>query len=288
MQPKPTINPKEGKVTPLTLTTLGNLPIKKVQNRSGFLNILVYGDSGVGKTTLAGSADAVPQLRPVLVIDVEGGTESLVRQYPNVDHIRVTTWREMLQVANALQQGTSGYQTIVLDSLTEIQKISMTHIMQELVKEKPEADPDVPGIREWGKNLEHMRRLVRHFRDLHLNVIFTALSKTDKDPLALKRETLPSLSGKMAAEVSGLLDIVAYMYMRQVKEDGKDKQLRLLLTKKTERQVAKDRTNSLDTVVQDPTMQAIYDQIHKTKPQSPDDDTVYPDTVTIPQTPTEE
>ena len=284
--PKEVIDPTKAKVTPLTLTTLGNLPIRKVQNRSTFLNLLVYGDSGVGKTTLLGSAAAVEALSPVLIIDIEGGTESLVRSYPNVDHIRVTTWQQMLQVADALHKGNHPYKTVGVDSLTELQKLSIHYIMQELIKEKPEADPDVPGIREWGKTLEHMRRIVRHFRDLPLNVIFTSLAKTDKDPLALKRETMPSMSGKMAGEVSGLLDIVAYMYIRQVKVDGKDTQVRCLLTKKTERQVAKDRTNSLQTVIAEPTMQILYDQIHANKPIA-DADVVYPDTVQTP-TPSED
>ena len=37
----------------LTERTLAGLPIQRVAERSQFYNILIYGDSGVGKTTLA-------------------------------------------------------------------------------------------------------------------------------------------------------------------------------------------------------------------------------------------
>jgi hypothetical protein len=268
---------------PLTLTTLGKLAVRRVQNRSKYLNLLVYGDSGVGKTTLAGSADEVPELRPVIVIDNEGGTESLVRSYPEVEHVRVTTWREMQAVYDELHRGNHGYQTVVLDSLTEIQKFNMFQIMADLVAEKPEMDPDVPGIREWGRNLEQMRRFVRGFRDLPMNTIFTALSKKDKDMQSGKVEIMPSLSGKMATEISGLLDIVCYMYVKQVKVDGSDQMIRCLLTKKTEKQVAKDRTNTLKTVETDPTMRLLFDRIHATKPLQDGGVALHPDAVTVPQ-----
>src|SRR5687768_13429392 len=145
----------------ITQRNLAGLPVQKVQARGQFINLLVYGDSGTGKTTLAGSADAVPALRPVLMIDIEGGAESLRSQYPNVDVVRVTTWDEMQRVYDELHRGGHGYQTVILDSLTEIQKFSMYNIMTALVKSKPDVDPDIPGMREWGKNIEQIRRFVR-------------------------------------------------------------------------------------------------------------------------------
>lgn len=243
----------------LTEKSLAGLRIMPVQERSAWYNILVYGDSGTGKTTLAGSADDVPNMRPVLFIDIEGGTESLRHSYPAVETVRITTWKEMQDVYNELHEGRHGYQTVVLDSLTEIQKFNMYNIMHDLAQKRPDLDSDVPGMREWGKNLEQIRRMVRGFRDLEMHTIFTALARTDKDDKTGVRTTKPSLSGKMADEVAAFLDVVVYYYVKQIGDGPEADFKRLLLTQKTDSQVAKDRTGKLPMVLEQPTMTMIND-----------------------------
>lgn len=243
----------------LTPRTLAGLEIKKVEERSSFFNILIYGDSGVGKTTLAGSADLVPEMSPVLVIDIEGGTESLKHSYPNVDMIRITSWKSMQDVYNELHLGNTGYKTVILDSLTEIQKFNMYAIMADVIKGRPNQDEDVPSMREWGINLEQIRRFVRGFRDLDMHTIFTALAKTDKDMKTGIISTKPSLSGKMADEVAAFVDIVTYYYVKQIGSGEEAEFQRLLLTSKTDQIVAKDRSGRLPMVIQQPTMRTIFD-----------------------------
>jgi len=238
----------------LTPKFLAGLPLQRVQQRSQYLNMLIYGESGVGKTTLAGSADAVPDMRPVLFVDIEGGTESLRAQYPSVETVRVMTWKEMQQVYDELHRGKHGYQTIVLDSLTEIQKFNMYNIMGELVKVRPDLDPDVPGMREWGKNLEQIRRFVRGFRDLPMHTIFTALEVSDKNDRTGEVKLNPMLSGKLKGEIPAFLDIVVYFFMKKVN----DEMVRAILCQKTDSHVAKDRTGRLPRTIAKPTMQEIY------------------------------
>lgn len=238
--------------------TLGGLPVQEVQQRSAYFNILIYGDSGTGKTTLAGSADEVPNMRPVLFVDIEGGTESLRHSYPSVETVRVTSWKEMQQVYDVLHSGDHEYKTVVLDSLSEIQKFNMYTIMNDLTQKRPDLDPDVPGMREWGKNLEQMRKFVRAFRDLEMHTIFTALNMTDKDQKTGLTTMKPMLSGKLANEVAAFLDIVAYYYVKQI-GSGEDAEFRrLLLTQKTDAQVAKDRSGLLPMIVEDPTMKSLH------------------------------
>lgn len=251
----------------LTPTTMGGLKITKVEDRSEGINILIYGDSGVGKTILAGSASAVPEMSPVLVIDIEGGTESLKHSYPNVDVVRVQTWDEMQLVYNELYAGNSGYKTIILDSLTEIQKLNMYGIMEKAAKKNANQDPDVPSMREWGINLEQCRKLVRAFRDLPMNTIVTALAKDDKNERTGKVTTRPSLSGKLAGEVAAFLDIVSYYYVKAVVQDDKAVIFeRKLLTQMTDTKIAKDRSGRLPQVVNAPTMRIIYDIMNQSTP----------------------
>jgi hypothetical protein len=229
----------------------------------------VYGKSGLGKTTLAGSADAVPEMRPVLFIDVEGGTESLRHSYPNVSVVRVTSWQEMTNLFNVLRRGNSGFNTVVLDSLTEIQKFNMYEIMKEVVREHPERDFDVPSMREWGVSLEQLRRLIRGFRDLPMNVIFTALEKSDQDKRTGLTMYKPSLSGKLADEAPAFLDIVLYIYMKRVKVDGDDVDQRMLLTAATDVHIAKDRSGQLPNPLVNPTMKDIWTLISTAKATTP-------------------
>jgi hypothetical protein len=244
--------------------SLAGLRVETVKESPKYMNILVYGESGVGKTTLAGSADAVPEMRPVLFIDIEGGTLSLSHAYPNVRKVRVKTWKELQAVYNELHSRRHDYQTVVIDSLTETQKFSMMNIMTDLTRMKPDADPDVPGMREWGKNIEQVRRFVRGFRDLPMNTIFTSLVKADKDSKTGKVTKKPYLNGKLADEVAGFLDVVVYAYAKQV-SDGDDVQYkRLLLTAATDENVAKDRTGSLPMVIEEPTMAKLHELMANT------------------------
>lgn len=243
----------------LRADTIAGLPIHSVIEQDPYLNILIYGESGIGKTVLAGSAAAVEEMSPVLFIDVEGGTFSLRERYPSVDVVRVKTWSDMQNIYNAIYDGKTKYKTVVLDSLTEMQKFSMYGIMEELVAapDTKDRDPDVPGLREWGKNGEQTRKMVRAFRDLPINTIFTALVREDRNTRTGITTTKPGLSGKLSGEVAAFLDEVLYMYVRVV--DGA--QTRILLTKVTETVIAKDRSDVLPTVITNPTMKTLHDFI---------------------------
>lgn len=236
---------------------LAGLPIQKVKQQAPYFNLLLYGEWGTGKTRLAGSADAVPAMRKVLFVDVEGGTFTLRSCYPDVDVVRVRSWEEMQSVYDELYANPKLYNTVVIDSLTEVQKFNMAQIMQDLVISDPERDPDIPSLREWGKNVEQIRRFVRAFRDLPLNTIFTALVRYDKNNKTGVVTKKPSLSGKLADEVAGFLDFVVYLYIKEVEGESK----RLLLTGATEDTHAKDRSNKLPKIIEEPSMQTLYDYI---------------------------
>lgn len=207
----------------LTPTSFAGLSIVKPAKVVPTITMLVYGRSGVGKTTLAGSADAVPEMRKVLYIDVEAGTLSLRKTRYDVDVVQITDYRQLSELYASLYAGNHDYQTVVIDSLSEVQELCMREIMREM-KEDPEnheRDSDVPGMYEWNKNEKRIKRLIRLFRDLPINVIFTCLVKEDKDGKTGVVMKLPDLPGKLAHRVAALFDIVLYYTVLDTDEGQK-------------------------------------------------------------------
>jgi hypothetical protein len=205
-------------------------------------------------------------MRKVLLIDMEAGTKTLRSKYPNVDVAAVRTWDDVQAVYNDLFNGGHGYQTVLLDSLTEIQYINMQWIMGEGFNLEDTEKEDWEAFR---KSLKTMRRFVRAFRDLPMNTIFTALSKSSQDPKSKKTIIGPSFSGAFKQEVAGLLDEVYYLYVLDLAEadaaafNVESGSHRVLLTTKTETIVAKSRSDLPQTII-DPTFKTLYPQLTET------------------------
>jgi hypothetical protein len=242
----------------LTPKNLGGLQVSPVVDAAlPFINQLIYGPSGIGKTVLAGSASVVPEMRPVIYLDVEGGTLSLRERYPDVERVRIKSVQDLTKVHHALATTDHGYKTVVLDSITETQQTGMHGpggIMQAAIQKDSDRDPDLPGIGEYGKSTQMMRKIIRAFRDLPMNTIFTSLDRVER---VKGREFIkPSLTAKLSDEIAGFLDLVVYLY----KKEGDDGEVnRYLLSVATDTVTAKDRTDKLPPVLINPTMEDIYD-----------------------------
>jgi phage nucleotide-binding protein len=241
----------------LSRRTIGGLEIAPASEQEPYINLMVYGDPGVGKTLLSGTAADVPDMSPVLILDIEGGTLTLREKYPDVDVVRLKTWKDMQKVYDDLYDGKAPYKTVVIDSITECQKFSMAQIMIEMVKAAPDRDPDVPSQREWGKSIEQIRRTIRGFRDLPMHTIFTALAIHERDERIGRLVNRVSLPGKLSGEASGFVDILGYMYMTT--KDGANK--RSISFTQTQTTIAKDRSNKLPMAMEEPTMLDIHTHI---------------------------
>lgn len=262
-------------ITNITPTTLGGLKLQKLGDMEQRINAIIYGNPGVGKTRLCASADKVPAMRKVLLLDVDGGALSGKDTYPNVEKLPITRWSQIEAVYQDLASGMDhGFQTVILDTGTEAQKYDQAAVMAKAVKAaeaKGEVrDAEVPAFREWGITTEHFRRMVRLYRDLPLNFFMTLHVKDDKDDMTGKVRKVPDLPGKLARQIAGFFDVVLYMYVREVKdpsdEEGKRMiEKRLLLSKASELIIAKDRTDKLPGIIQDISMEYLHKTMHGAK-----------------------
>lgn len=213
------------------------------------LTALIHGESGVGKSDLA---DTIPG--PRLILDAEGGSEYTpswpkqiwnpnfpppgmpgcephLQQVADTVRVIVQDWATWDRVHYWLRNGQHPFVSIVLDSLTEIQKrcrdtIRGTEQMQQ---------------QHWGQLLIEMETVVRELRDLAkapynrlMNVVILALTDLNKD------RGRPLVQGSLQVALPGFVDLVGYMFT----EPGLDGTSlnRRILVQPYGTYVAKDRT----------------------------------------------
>lgn len=214
----------------------------KIQNTKTIsqdkLKILIYGEAGVGKTTLAGTIE-----EPTLIISAESGLLSLASK--DIDVIDISTDDEgkiipkekrIARLAQAYSylltdECKNKYKWIFIDSLSEISQNLMEKLNDEYRDRKD-------ALVMYGENSKQLKGIVKLFRDIPFyNIVFTALASPEKNE-DNKRIMEISLVGNFAKQISAYFDEVFYM---EIYKDGN----RVLVTAKNETIQAKDRSGKL-------------------------------------------
>jgi phage nucleotide-binding protein len=221
------------------------------------LKVLVYGPPGAGKTRFAGTA--IKNFKPI-ILSAEAGLLSL-QGMGDFDFVQVSRWETVEEIRNELRYGKLPYDTVILDSLTEIQQICMDGILREEKRDKAQ-------IQDWGSLGLRMAQTIRDLRDLDCNLIVTALSETDKDEETSEQRTLPMLQGRIRENVAQYFDEVFYLRSKLIKDaaSGEVTTERKLITGGTNKITAKDRSGRL-AMYEAPDFCAIYEKVFSTKGQ---------------------
>jgi hypothetical protein len=195
----------------------------------------------------AGTAELDPITGPVLYVDLEGGTLSLraVGISPNI--VRVQNFEEQFNtIYEYLTETKHPFKTVVMDSLSEIQAISMAEILRQSAATNPSKDADVPVISDWLKSSNRMRRLIRHFKMLPTNLILICHEKRDRNEVTGEIKILPSLPGQLAVDIAGFCDVVGRIVVESVLDEEKNtrKKIRACYVQPVGNFVAKDRNNA--------------------------------------------
>lgn len=160
------------------------------------VKMMIYGQAGMGKTTLALSAP-----KPLL-LDFDNGVKRVNENHLNdsVGIVQVTCWQDVL---NVLNEDLSDYQTIVVDTVGKM----MDFIIAFKCGQKQ------PKVQDWTAINTEFKNFVDRLSGLGKHIIFVAHRDTRK---GAKDDTvyIPALREKNYNSIVTELDLLGYLEMK--------------------------------------------------------------------------
>ncbi len=194
------------------------------------VKLLVYGAAGAGKTSLCASAPG-----RVLMISMESGLLS-IRDRENVDAIEVKEASEIMDIHDMLKNGELQYDTVCLDSVSE-----MSEILLNFEKQRHK-DPRMA----YGNVQETVTNVMRAYRDLQMHVVFVC--KMEKQNVDNVMQYEPKMVGtKLGQSITYFFDeVLALRVIEDQDDDGQVVKRRWLQTDVGQGYTAKDRSGKLE------------------------------------------
>ncbi|AVE00719.1 Sak4-like ssDNA annealing protein [Gordonia phage Buggaboo] len=236
----------------MTANTVFELPgdIVDIDEYTEYITILLYGDPGIGKTRIAGSA------RNPLILATENGTVSARKSSGNTKVWDcINSWEKFEEAYEWLAENAEKpgfpFDWVCVDTGTQLQLNIRRDIVDERVEEgtAKDLDPDKVHLDEYGKEQQRLMRYITLFNALPVNVLWTAhaMLVTNEEGEEFK---LPNFHGKgygVANWIAAQMHLVGYMHFRDVK-DAKTQKVtprRVIEWRGTDRYMAKDRFDAL-------------------------------------------
>lgn len=164
------------------------------------IKMLVYGQPGIGKSTMALSAPS-----PVL-FDFDGGVQrvNVAFQCPT---LQVKNWEQALEALEELKQGGVDCSTIVIDTAGKMLDFMSDFIMRNDSKMK-QRDGSL-SLKGYGARKVMFQNFLRDVAMMGKNIVFVAHEKEDKDgDVKIVR---PEIGGSSAGDLMKELDLVGYV-----------------------------------------------------------------------------
>jgi phage nucleotide-binding protein len=229
--------------------------IVPVADATPHVKVLVYGRNGKGKTRFAATAP-----KPIILDVNEEGTSS-VRNYPDAHVYRIKKWEQLTWAYWYLREGNHEFESVVIDTLTQAQKLCMSAVLRRAEDRDPNRPPSMPRRQDWGQMTEMMKPVIFDFRNLPMNVIFVCQERVDKggeDDEDATNRFVPDLSPGVRGDAMSAVGIMGRVYKKGVRK-GKGKktttvfETRMLVGDHDDYET-KDRTGQLGYIVRNPTV----------------------------------
>lgn len=241
------------------------ITVEDLESFNDSINIMIYGDSGVGKTPLAAQAPNA------VILSTEKGAISAKRFGSKAKLIRATNWELIEAAIEHLEKNPEAFDWCIVDSVTKMQQLLIRHLLEVNVAEgKNKADLDVPQVQDHQKWQNMFKRFIDRLVDMEINCIFiaTAMHKEDAEGDDL---VLPHIQGKdyeICQYVCAQMDTILCLKVHD-DPDENGNPIWKLLSRATYPYFAKDRYDALPTLMIDPSMPDIIERIESS---GPDDD----------------
>lgn len=161
------------------------------------IKVLIYGQPGLGKTTLALST---PQ---PLLLDFDGGVHRVSPQH-QTDTLQVTNWDEVLSV---LKEDLTSYKTLVIDTAGKM----LDFMSAYLIKNDPKlAKRDgALQLQGYGARKVMFSNFLAQVNMLGKHLVFVAHDKEEKD--GDTKFIRPEIGGSSGGDLIKEIDLVGYM-----------------------------------------------------------------------------
>lgn len=192
--------------------------IKTFAPTSHKIKALIYGDSWSWKTSFGATAPNV------IFASAEAWLLSVWSR--KVDYVEIKTINDLRDLFNYLKKWGHKYQTVVIDSITEINDI----IKMELEAKRGRA----LQLQDWQEVAKQIEAILRNFRGLDMHVIMIAQEQVERDEQKIVKY-VPSLNWKTATKIAYFMDIVWHIETTPTWEH-------LISTEPSPKYLTKDRT----------------------------------------------
>lgn len=177
--------------------------------------VVVYGQAGVGKTSL------IKTLPPeqVLIANAEGGLMSIADV--DIDTTRIKTFQDILDLYKWFTENPAAkkYKLLAFDSLSDIAEVCLAY-------EKSQANDKRQA---YGEMADKMIYIIRQFRDLDVGVLFICKLEKNKDEVSGAMMYSPLLPGQvLTKQLPYLVD--ALLAMRMTAPDAEGNSTRYIQT----------------------------------------------------------
>jgi hypothetical protein len=208
------------------------------------VKLMIYGDTGTQKTRTAAT------FPNAIFADVDHGMSSVDWE---VDKVHVDDdergFKQLQELHRFLAEGNHDYETVVLDTLNEMQRVIMRFTVDEYTQVR-RSYGSLPGQSDYGFMLYQFMELTRNFIALPMRVVLLAQVNSQQ----FETDTLgPQLIGKNTArELLRKMDVVGYIY-KAAAEEGTHPEI----TFDAANYATKDRSYKLPAALPNPTFQRI-------------------------------